>query len=182
MGSRVLILMGTVLSLGACSGGTIYRDLSEPVTVEDFQPLPDKVTRENARLVIRRCLQAHRRSSATPDEEFGYAFRDAGFVQLQHVRTPNLEEEHTARTYVDYGALSGMSVEPFFSLMRLRQEFRVVLIGKFRRWESPVRSFRPQPDLDAEASPVGVNSLILDLNDPVEASRLTEALTLVSAR
>lgn len=176
------ILVGLCLCLEACSGGSIYRDLSEPVTVDDYEPLPGQVTKQNARLVVRKCLQGHRRSSATLDVEYGYAFRDAGFVQLYHVRTIDREEEHTSRTYVNFDALSGASVEPFYNLMRLRQEFRVVLSGRFRKWESAVRSFRPQPGLDAEPSAVELNSLVLMLDDPVAAKRLTEALTVLSSR
>jgi hypothetical protein len=176
------ILVGLCHCLEACSGGVIYRDLAEPVTVDDYEPLPSQVTKQNARLVVRKCLQGHRRSSATLDAEYGYAFRDAGFVQLYHFRTLDREQERISRSYVDFGALSGASVEPSYNLMRLKQEFRVVLCGRFRKWESAIRSFLPQPDLDIEPSAVELNSLILMLDDPVVAKRLTEALTVFSSR
>jgi hypothetical protein len=56
--------------LVACSTTESYQDLAEPITVEDFLPLRDKVTLENARGVVRRGLQMHRRFNDLPDEQF----------------------------------------------------------------------------------------------------------------
>lgn len=176
------VWVGICLGLGSCSGGALYRDFAEPLTVDDFEPLPTQVTKDNARLVVRKCLQAHRRTSATPDSEYGYAFLEGGFVQLYHVRSLDREEERTARIYMDYGTLEAAVAEPHYNLTRLRDEFRVTLQGMFRKWESHVRSFRAQPNLGAEPSTVPMASLVLVLDDPVVAKRLTEALAILSAR
>lgn len=175
-------LVATLLFLSACSGSGGYRELSDPVTVDDFEPLPAAITKGNARLVIRRCLQIHRRSSATLDSEFGYAFGEGGFVQLYHLRTLDRADERTARVYVGYAAIASVGAEPHYNLMRLREEFRVTLKGAFRKWESHVRSFQAEPDLGAEVGKLDVDSLILTLDDAVVSNRLVQALAILSAR
>lgn len=166
----------------ACSGGGIYRDLADPIALDDYEAVPAQVTRENARLVVRRCLQAHRRSSATPESECGYAFREAGFVQLCHFRPLDREQERASRTYIDYRALSDAKAEPRYNFNRLKEEFRVTLRGTFRKWESHVRAFRVQPDLDSEEDAVAVGCLVLSFDDPAAANRLVQAVNVLASR
>jgi hypothetical protein len=167
--------------LASCTGASLYRDFSEPLTVEDFEPLPNHVTPENARAVVRRCLQAHRQSAATPDTEWGYAFRPEGFVQLCHERPENREEERAIRTYVDYHALQVSPAVPQYNLRMLKEEFAVTLRGPMRRWQTHVRAFEEQPNLGAESATMPVHALTLVLDDPVAAHRLSDALQLLGA-
>ena len=167
------------LALGSCIGTPLYRDLSAPLTVEDFEPIPAPVTPENAMLVVRRCLQIHRRSASTAEEEWGYAFVPSGFVQLFHARPPEREEERAARIYVEYRDIQEVQAEPHYSLIRLREEFHVTLRGKFRRWDEHLRTFRAQPDLGAEASTAPAPWVRIVFDDAVAAHRLREALQLL---
>lgn len=165
----------------SCTGASSYRDFSEPLTVEDYEPLPSHVTPENARWIVRRCLQGHRQSASTPDTEWGYVFRVEGFIQLCHEHPENREEEQVIRTYVDYHALQAFPAVPQYNLRRLKQEFLVTLRGRFKRWQAHVRTYQEQPSLGGEASTVAVPSLTLVLDDPVAAHRLSEALQLLGA-
>ncbi len=175
-------LLGTAcLLLAGCAGGGGYKDLSDPLTVEDHEPIPDRVTKENARIVARRCLQAHRRSSATLDSEYAYAFGEGGFVQLHHFRTLDRSEERAERVYVPCGAIASVGAEPFFNLSRLREDFRVTLRGTFKKWGGRVRTFREFPELGTESRTVAVESLVLILDDAVVTSRLVQALTVLSS-
>src|SRR5258706_16060306 len=53
------------IATASCRGESIYRDLAEPLALEDYLLLPSEVTSDNALLAVRRSLQAHRRSIST---------------------------------------------------------------------------------------------------------------------
>jgi hypothetical protein len=166
----------------SCSTTRSPGDWGEPITIEDLQPLPSDVTNENARLIVRRALQAHRHWNDYPDEAYGYVFRESGFVQIYH-RTPvDRSLERVSRTYVDYASIRSAQAEPYFDFQRLKERYRVTLSGTFRRWEAPVVPSRPEPELGREPSLQPVDSLSLALEDPVMAKRLSDALLLLSAR
>jgi hypothetical protein len=178
---RIVVLL-TLPLLVSCSTTGSRGGLAEPITIDDLQPLPDEVTNQNARLVIRRALQAHRHGNDYPDEEYGYIFRESGFVQIYH-RTPlDRAEERVSRTFVEYASVRSARGEPYFDFQRLKERYRVTLSGTFRRWEAPVIPSRPQPELGSEPSLHPVESLSLALEDPVMAKKLSDALLLLSAR
>ncbi|HXX92030.1 MAG TPA: hypothetical protein VEN81_00260 [Planctomycetota bacterium] len=181
LGTKRLLGAATLL-LAACSEGGGYRELGEPITLDDGLPLPAPVTRENARLVVRRCLQAHRQSSSTPEADTSYAFSESGFVQLIHARTLDRSEERVSRIYVAFAAIRSVKAESMFNVTRLRTEYRVVLEGTFRRWEAPVRAFRTLPELGQEPAKAEVPSLILTFDEAPTAKRLSEALSLLATR
>ena len=164
----------------SCRGPSVYRDLSEPLALEDYVALPTEVTPDSAALAVRRSLQAHRRSISTPDEQTSYAFRQNGFVQLRHARPSDRENERGERTYVDYRSISSVRVDSFFDAQFLRDRFRLILEGEFRRWESPIRAFQPQPDLGAELETRVIHSMTLVLDDATIAQLLSRALLLLS--
>src|SRR2546425_13134740 len=47
------------MATASCRGESIYRDLSEPLAMEDYLVLPSEATSDNALLTVRRSLQAH---------------------------------------------------------------------------------------------------------------------------
>jgi hypothetical protein len=148
--------------------------------MEDYLPVPTEVTPDNALLAVRRSLQAHRRAISTPDEQTGYAFLPDGFVQLSHVRPSDRENERGARTYVDYHSISSIRVEPYFDAQFLKDRFRLTLEGNFRRWESHIREFQPQPDLGAESGTIPLKGITLFLDDATTAQVLSRALVWLS--
>lgn len=168
------------IAMASCKGESIYRDLAEPLDMEDYLVLPSEVTSDNASLAVRRSLQAHRRSISTPDEQTGYAFRPHGFVQLYHAHSVDREDERGVRTYVDFNAISSIRVEPFFDVQFLKDRFRLILEGDFPRWESHIRAFGSQPDLGAELDTRTVKSVTLVLDDATIAQLLSQALLLLS--
>ena len=164
----------------SCRGESVYRDLSEPLSMEDYLPPPSEVAPDTASLAVRRSLQEHRRSISTPDEQTGYAFRPDGFVQLYHAHPTDRENERGMRTYVDYRSISSIRLEPFFDTQFLKDRFRMILEGDFRRWESHIRAFQSQPDLGAEPETRPVKTLTLVLDDAATAQLLCRALLLLS--
>ena len=173
----------TLLPLLVCCQTTrSERDLAEPVSIEDLQPLPAELTAANARLVVRRVLQAHRRSNDYPDEGYGYLFRDVGFVQIHHRTPPDRAEGRVSRTFVDYASVRSAQAEPYFDFQRLKERYRVTLSGAFQKWESRSLPSRPEPELGSEPVLREVESLSLVLDDPVMAKQLCDALLLLSAR
>ncbi|HVR85609.1 MAG TPA: hypothetical protein VMU54_14930 [Planctomycetota bacterium] len=164
----------------SCRGESVYRDLAEPIVMEDYLPLSAEVTPDNAALAVRRSLQAHRRSISTPDEQTGYSFRPDGFVQLYHAHPTDRENERGVRTYVAYRSISSVRVDAFFDAQFLKDRFRLILEGDFRRWESHIRVFQPQPDLGAELETQGIKTLTLVLDDATLAQLLYRALLLLS--
>jgi len=180
-GGRILGLVAVSL-LGSCSAAGSRVDPSEPVTIEDLQPLPPEVTRGNARLIVRKGLQAHRRWNALPDEQVGYLFRDVGFVQLRHETPLDRAQERISRTFVDYASISSVIGETYFDLQFVKERFRITLKGSFHRWEGPLRPFRALPEVGSEPWTVEQESLSLSLDDAVVTKRLMDALTLLSGR
>jgi hypothetical protein len=174
--------LGFLALLSSCAEEAPYRDLAEPLSVEDLQPFPAEVTRENARSVVRRGLQAHRRSNNLPDEQYGYSFGEAGFVQLYHFNPTDRVEERAGRTYVDFSRVRSVTTEEYFDFKRLGERFRITLRGSFSKWDSPVRVGQRQPDLGREPSKRECDALLLVLDDPAVAKKLADALILLSGR
>lgn len=166
--------------LSSCVPPESSPDPSDPVTIEDLQPMPPEVTSGNARLVVRIGLQAHRRGNSSPDDQVGYAFRDAGFVQLVTHAPPDRAERRTSRLFVQYGSIRSVTVEPYFDLQFIKDRFRITLKGSFQKWEAPARPSEPLPGLGLEPRVMPVDVFILSLDDAVVAKRLTEALLLLS--
>jgi hypothetical protein len=181
LGGRWMIL-GSLAGLAACASEGGFRDPGEALRLEDYEPLPSSVTPDNAPLVVHRALQTHRRSNAEPETDFSYAFSRSGFVQISHFHPPDREQERTRRFYVAYLNLSSVQAVPHFNFTRLREEFHVVLHGRIETWESPVRTFRPLPDLGCEPSRAVVESLEIPFDEAQAAHRLSEALDLLSRR
>jgi hypothetical protein len=174
--------LGALSFLASCAGEGPYRNLAEPISVEDLQPFPAEVTKGNARSVIRRGLQAHRRSNNFPDEEYGYSFGEAGFVQFYHFNPTDRVEERARRTFVDYALIRSVTTEEYFDFKRLGGRFRIALRGSFTKWESPVRVGQRQPDLGREPSKRECDVLELVLDDPAVTKKLGDALILLSGR
>jgi hypothetical protein len=175
-----MILVTACSSFTGCRGEGIYRDLGVLPTVEDFLPPSPQVTLANASVVVRRSLLTHQRSISTPVQQYGYAFRPDGFVQLCHLRPEDRVDERGIRTYVNYNSISSIRIEPYFDIPFLKDRFRLTVEGEFRRWESHIRSFQSQPDLGAEPETFVIKSLILELDDAVVVRNLHEALSLLS--
>ena len=176
--SALVLLPLLVCCQAARSGG----DPAEPVTIEDLQPLPAELTTANARLIVRRVLQAHRRSNDHPDEGYGYVFRDSGFVQIHRLTPLDRAEGRVSRTFVDYASVRSAQAEPYFDFRRLRERYRVLLGGPFRRWEAHALPSIPEPELGREPFSREVPSLSLALDDPVMAQQLCDALLLLTTR
>jgi hypothetical protein len=174
--------LGVLSFLASCAGEGPYRNLAEPISVEDLQPFPPEVTKENARAVVRRGLQAHRRANNFPDEEYGYWFGKAGFVQFYHFNPTDRVEERACRTFVDFTSIRSVTTEEYFDFKRLGERFRISLRGSFTKWEAPVRVGQRQPDLGREPSKRDCDVLDLVLDDPAVAKKLADALVLLSDR
>lgn len=166
-------------ALAGCSGPG-WRDLSEPPTPDDLTSLPAKVTSENARAVVRKALQRHAGAESNALRSVGYAFRRHGFVQLRTERQADDRRDRHARTYVNYGSLEAPASEVVVDTALLRRRVRVVLTGGLRRWETWVVPTEPAPPLGSEPSRTPVDRLLLDFDDADAASRLVEALRLLS--
>jgi hypothetical protein len=176
---RHLLLVAVLTS---CSTERPYRDLADPVTLEDLLPLPSQVTMENARRVVRSGLQMHRRANDFPDGQFGYVFREEGFVQIHHQTPQDRAEERVMRTFVDFRSISSVTAEPYFDFQRIRERYRVTLKGSFRSWGAPVLASRAQPEIGQEPTSSLVKTVGLALDDPTAARQLSIALVLLSGR
>lgn len=166
-------------ALAACAAPAGARDAGDPVTVEDLMPLPASVTAENARAVVRQCLQRHRRAATDVHRRVGYAFLPEGFVQLAHEpATDRGEPARSSRVRVEYAAVASADTAAFTDLMAFRDRVRVVLRGRFRAWEGVVTPYRPPPPIGEE--PFYRDREILELDFPASeaeaAKRLVEAL------
>lgn len=173
------IRIALFLLLGACTVPGARRDLSQAVQPADLEPLPEKVTAENARDVVRQCLQLHRRTDSSVYVRYGYAFRDRGFVQLIEERS---EPERVIRVYVDYASVASTASQVFFDTSKLRERIEVTLRGAFRRWEARINPYRAQPDLDAEPATHPQESIVLLFDDASAARKLSEALKALSRK
>lgn len=168
-----------LLALASCMAPA-WRDLSDPVSVDDRAALPAAVTPENARGVVRRCLQRHRDSATNAHHRYGYAFREGGFVQLYSLAGVDRGRELHVRTFVDFAAVDSATSETFVDNTRLRRSFRVILRGTFRRWDARPTPYVTQPEIGSEPGTSAIDSLELVLDEGVAALRLVEALTLLS--
>jgi hypothetical protein len=124
----------------------------------------------------------HRRANDLPDEQYGYVFREGGFVQIHHRSPPDRAEERVERTFVDFRCISSVTAEPYFDFQRIRERYRVTLKGSFRGWGAPVRASSPQPGIGEEPTGALVESLTLSLDDPTTAQQLSIALVLLTGR
>ncbi len=177
---RVIVLAG----LSACAAPAGARDWSDPVTVEDLMPLPASVTPENARQVVRQCLQRHRRAATDVHRRVGYAFRAEGFVQLRFLpATDRGEPARASRVLVDYAAVASAETGIVTDLPAFRDIVRVTLRGRFREWEGMVTPYRPAPGIGEEPSLRDRETLELDYpaSEAEAAKRLVEALRALKA-
>jgi hypothetical protein len=165
--------------LSACAAPAGARDLGDPVTVEDLMPLPSSVTAENARTVVRQCLQRHRRAATDVHRRVGYAFRPAGFTQLAHQpATDRGEPARSSRVFVEYAAVASADSRVFTDLMAFRDVVQVMLRGRFQEWDGVVTPYRPPPAAGEEPFLRDRETLELDFpaSEAEAAKRLVEAL------
>jgi len=170
--------------LAACAAPAGRHDAGDPVTIDDLAPLPPAVNRENARPVVRQCLQRHRRAATDVHRRFAYVFRPEGFVQLLYrPATDGSEPARSGRVFVDYASVSSAAVEVFTDLSALREVVRVTLRGRFREWEGFVTPWRPSPPLGQEPFLRERNTLELDFpsSEAEAARRLAEALRVLKS-
>jgi hypothetical protein len=179
---RVAFRVISLTALAACASPRADRDAGEPVTVEDLEALPAAVTPENARQVVRQCLQRHRRAASGVHRRYGYRFSDAGFVQFRYEpQTGSGEPARVERVYVDFAAVASAGSETFVDVHAFRETVRVALRGRFRSWSGRVTPFRPSPEPGAEPETRARDTLELDFpaSDAAAAKRLVEALNLL---
>ena len=172
---RVTVLAG----LAACAATAPYRDPGDPVTVDDLAALPAGVAPENARRVVRQCLQRHRRAATDVHRRFSYGFREEGFVQFLHQPADDRgNPARASRVFVDYALVDAASCEIFPDLHAFRETVRVTLRGRLRAWEGRTSPYRPPPDPGAE--PWTREREVLELDFPASeadaARRLVEAI------
>jgi hypothetical protein len=181
-GKHRALRVALVLALASCAAPA-WRDLSDPVTVEDLTALPAEVTPGNARSVARKCLQRHAVSASDVHRRTAYAFRERGFVQLLTLNAMDGgRRTRHERTCVDFADLESASSEIRLDPTLLRRRIELTLRGRFRRWETPVTPYTPQPELGAEPSPREETSFLLILDDPDAGARLEAALRLLAQR
>jgi hypothetical protein len=171
-----------VLLLGSCSAPGAGRDAADPLEPRDLEPFPAAVAADNARDVVRKALQAHRRSASDVHRRTGYVFRDRGFVQLVRDRASSGGAESETRIFADYASLSSTASRVVLDTALLRERIEVTLVGRFRAWSARVTPYEPLPDLGAETGVRDRSSMVLVFDDAEAARKLQEALRLLSGR
>jgi hypothetical protein len=180
---RRATLAAAVLGLAAaCASPVAHLDAGDPVTIEDLADLPAAVTPENARQVVRQCLQRHRRAASDVHRRYAYAFREGGFVQILHRTARDRgEKDRVSRLAVDFACIDAVERRTDFDWMMIRDEVRVTLRGRFRSWSSLVTPYRDPPPIGREPTTHDANTLVLTYppSEAGTARRLVEALRIL---
>lgn len=180
---RTLRVTGLAV-LASCAAPAGVREAGDPITLEDLGPLPAAVTPENARQVIRQCLQRHRRAATDAYRRVGYVFRPEGFVQLRFLPPAGGgEPARAARVEVDYTFVESVGRTIFTDLSTFRDVVRVTVRGRFRRWEGIVTPYRPSPAVGEEPFWREVGTLEVDFpaSEAEAACLLVEALRVLKS-
>lgn len=98
---------------------------TEPIRPEDLAALP-AVTKENARDVVRKCLQRHAASASDVHRRYGYRFFPDGFERVLAETFTDGRRDRWSSVRIAYAALGGVTTSTRVDPTRLRRVTDVV--------------------------------------------------------
>lgn len=113
-----------LLCLAGCAAPA-PRPETEPILPEDLAALP-AVTKENARDVVRKCLQRHAAAASDVHRRYGYRFRPDGFERVLSESFSDGRRDRWSVLRIVYAELGPLTTSTRVDPTRLRRVTEVV--------------------------------------------------------
>lgn len=128
--------VAVLLLLAGCSAPA-PRPETEPIRPEDLAALPAPITRENARDVVRKCLQRHASDASTTHRRYGYVYRADGFDQVLFEAFTDGRRDRVSRTAIAYAGVREAAASTRVDPTRLRRVTDVRVDGWTATFDDP---------------------------------------------
>ena len=125
-----------LLVLAGCSAPRSSIE-TEPIRPEDLAALPAEVTRENARDVVRKCLQRHAAAASDVHRRYGYRFDAAGFDRVLRETFSDGRRDRESLLRVDYAGLGPVRTSTRVDPTRLRRVTELSAAGWTLSFDDP---------------------------------------------